>query len=202
MALITSDCAPFRSLRPTDLCSSLAEVACHFDLLSHQAFADCNVRRGVWAERFDAWLPLVLDDKHARSALPLLETRLSLLASPSMRPAGGGFNPLSALEVLPRVMNVMVVSLMTAAATSLHASEKALLGFCALHHMLLELAAKHPVIRKRAAHWVGQFELHASRRNKHVVHGAPPPQHGLSSNKMAPITSDCGVARYLRIRWP
>ena len=28
------------------------------------------------------------------------------------------------------------------------------------------------------------------------------PQHGLSSNKMALITSDCGAMRSLRIKWP
>ena len=28
------------------------------------------------------------------------------------------------------------------------------------------------------------------------------PQHGLSSNKMALITSDCGTTRSLSIKWP
>jgi hypothetical protein len=168
-----------RPLRATDLCSSLQEVVCHFDVLSLEAFSGCSVRRGIWKEKLDHWLPLVLDGRHAERALPLLEQKLSLLASPSMRvaaPAGGGggggfkFNPLVALEVLPRVMNAMVVQLMETGATSLHASEKTLLGFCALHHILLELAAKYPVVAERAQHWVAQFELHESRRNKHVVH--------------------------------
>ena len=31
---------------------------------------------------------------------------------------------------------------------------------------------------------------------------APPHKHGLSSKKMAPITSDYGIMCYLRIKWP
>ena len=31
--------------------------------------------------------------------------------------------------------------------------------------------------------------------------GCGPPQHGLSSNKMARITSDCGKMRHLSIKW-
>ena len=29
-----------------------------------------------------------------------------------------------------------------------------------------------------------------------------PPQHGVHSNNMALITSDCGTMRSLRIKWP
>ena len=32
--------------------------------------------------------------------------------------------------------------------------------------------------------------------------GAGAPQHGLSSKNMTRITSDCGAARYLGIKWP
>ena len=30
----------------------------------------------------------------------------------------------------------------------------------------------------------------------------PPPQHGLLSNTMVPITSDCDAVRSLRSKWP
>jgi len=67
-----------------------------------------------------------------------------------------------ALAVLPQVMNSFVVSLMktedlghvllsspydrAAAAVPRHASERALLGYCSFHHMLLALRALHPEI--------------------------------------------------------
>ena len=35
-----------------------------------------------------------------------------------------------------------------------------------------------------------------------VWHGAGTPQHGLSSNKMALITSDCDKTRYPSTKWP
>ena len=81
------------------------------------------------------------------------------------------------LEVIPKLMNQMVVQLMTAASSSdratkstLHASETALLGFCALHHILLEMAVLYPEIARCARQWVQEFECHESRRNKHVIH--------------------------------
>ena len=40
------------------------------------------------------------------------------------------------------------------------------------------------------------------RRGRPDRRGAGPPQHGLYSNKMALITSDCGKMRYLSIEWP
>ena len=38
------------------------------------------------------------------------------------------------------------------------------------------------------------------RAKLNAVRGTP--QHGLSSNKMAPITSDCDAMRSLDIKWP
>eukprot|EP01043_Picozoa_sp_COSAG02_P041923 COSAG02_NODE_3521_length_6619_cov_27.887117_2_plen_1107_part_00 len=160
-----------RNPRCGQLCSSLVEVSCEFDLLSEAAFVECAVRRGVWGTHFDAWLPLVLDHRHAERSLPLLERYLTRLASPSLTATGAcGFNPMIALEVLPRIMNALVVSLMEKGETSRFASEKSLLGFCALHHMLLELAVKYPIITQRAEHWVNEFASHESCRNKHVIH--------------------------------
>jgi ubiquitin-protein ligase len=165
-----------RAPRPGQLSSALTEVSCEFDVISEQAFSLCGVRVGVWREKFDAWLPLVLDRHHAARALPLLETHLTRLASPSLVHPDR-FNPLIVLEVIPKIMNQMVVQLMmsadsfkSCAAPVLHASEKALLGFCALHHMLLEMAVRYPEIVTHACQWVGEFERHESRRNKYVIH--------------------------------
>ena len=35
-----------------------------------------------------------------------------------------------------------------------------------------------------------------------MLRGAGPPRHGLSSDKMALVTSDCGTMRSLSIKWP
>ena len=56
------------------------------------------------------------------------------------------------------------------------------------------------------AHSVNAGMLHFPHRMSFVATeintGAGPPQHGLSSNKMALITSDCGVMCSPSIKWP
>ena len=44
------------------------------------------------------------------------------------------------------------------------------------------------------------FELDECDRG--LTLGAGIPQHGLSSNQMALVTSDCGTTRSLSIKWP
>ena len=48
--------------------------------------------------------------------------------------------------------------------------------------------------------WVGQYWNKATVRA--TLPGAGTPQHGLSSNKMALIASDCGTTRSPSIKWP
>merc|ERR1719375_1016483 len=59
---------------------------------------------------------------------------------------GTDFAPWMALTVLPAAMNAFVVQLMEQGtrygSIARHASEKALWGYCSLHHLLLALAAE------------------------------------------------------------
>mmetsp|Transcript_69398 Transcript_69398/g.165336 ORF Transcript_69398/g.165336 Transcript_69398/m.165336 type:complete len:958 (-) Transcript_69398:175-3048(-) len=45
---------------------------CSFDLLSKEAFKDFGIRSGVWKEKVEFWLPLAIDARHFRRALPYL----------------------------------------------------------------------------------------------------------------------------------
>ena len=55
--------------------------------------------------------------------------------------------------------------------------------------------------------WGQHFALQTLEALKYMhvrgfVHRCGTSQHALSSNKMAPITSDCGEMRYLSTKWP
>jgi len=145
---------------------NIKEVGTELDVISAGAFYEHRVRRGAWGNDFAHLLPLVLDADHARRAVPVLK---KALASVVLRQPSAEFVPWMALAVLPQVMNSFVVSLMktedllpvpddlAGAAVPRHASEKALLGYCSFHHMLLALCARHPEIGKVATDRLRRF---------------------------------------------
>uniref|UniRef100_A0A0G4H247 UBC core domain-containing protein n=1 Tax=Chromera velia CCMP2878 TaxID=1169474 RepID=A0A0G4H247_9ALVE len=75
----------------------------------------------------------------------------------------GTFDPLTVLNILPKVMNSMVVKLM---AGDVHVSSKALEGYCAFHHLFLSLCERFPVIRKEADGRIARFLHYPEARHK------------------------------------
>jgi hypothetical protein len=65
----------------------------------------------VWKERFTHWLPLYINKQHGRQAIPLCEQMISFLMTRDYN----RFEPIMAVEVFTKLMNTMVVSLMSGA---------------------------------------------------------------------------------------
>ncbi|KAJ3003484.1 UNVERIFIED_CONTAM: hypothetical protein HDU68_005679, partial [Siphonaria sp. JEL0065] len=82
-----------------------------FDLLSHEAFITENVRKTVWGQGFTHFLPLALTQQHFGKALPLLKT---VLVELNLTTKSKEFRPETALHVISKLMNLMVVDLMKA----------------------------------------------------------------------------------------
>lgn len=142
---------------------NLKALATELDALSATAFNSHSLRRGVWGERFTHFLPLILDAEHGRRAMPMLEHALAALAR-GPDATQSRFEPWMALAVLPQLMNSFVVALMNSGAGTgtggivpRHASERALLGYCSFHHMLLALCQQHPSIAHVAADKLQRF---------------------------------------------
>ena len=164
--------------RSADIKSIHAEL----DLLSQSAY-DSGVRRGVWQERFDRWVPLWLCDKHGERAWPRLLACVhdcataGLTGAPVLTPTSTGEaarrRSRQYLEFFGKAMNAFVVSMMgnkeddlpgpsgryprqqrsqssRKQKTALHASERALLGYCSFHHLLLAFCARFPLMREEA----------------------------------------------------
>eukprot|EP00930_Biecheleria_cincta_P045339 TRINITY_DN31259_c0_g1_i1.p1 TRINITY_DN31259_c0_g1~~TRINITY_DN31259_c0_g1_i1.p1 ORF type:complete len:916 (-),score=177.15 TRINITY_DN31259_c0_g1_i1:198-2945(-) len=148
---------------------NLKELSTELDVISEAAFSKFSLRRGAWGEDFQYFLPLVLDGSHMQRALPTLEQSLVSLAmhdksSVARMPT---FQPWMALAVLPQLMNSFAVSLMNSKQeVTRHASEKALLGYCSFHHMLLALCAKHPSIERVATKKLQNFIRREAGRHK------------------------------------
>ena len=82
------------------------------------------MRRTAWGEPFSHILPLHLDGEHFEAALPILSAQLRSMCAPrpSWKRARGAFDPLMALDVLPKLLCTLVVLL---ADKGVHASEGA-----------------------------------------------------------------------------
>merc|ERR1719207_175220 len=83
---------------------------------------------------------------------------------------GTDFAPWMALTVLPAAMNAFVVQLMEQGtrygSVARHASEKALWGYCSLHHLLLALAETYPELKALATCMVKEFVAAPENRTK------------------------------------
>ncbi len=75
--------------------------------MSHSAYSE-GIRHGVWKEKFTHWLPLYISHRHAIRAMPICKQMISDIISGS----SVGFEPLMAAQLLTKLMNTMVVSLM------------------------------------------------------------------------------------------
>ena len=113
-----------------------------FDCLSLEAFQKHNIRKGVWHDDFQRWLPMYINDEHFERALPYIRNTIAGLAGNSR--SGGGashFHPDMVLDVFARMMNTQVVLI---ADKGLAASENALQAYFAVFHLLLALVKKYP----------------------------------------------------------
>ncbi|KAJ3152895.1 hypothetical protein HDU89_001102 [Geranomyces variabilis] len=155
------------------------KIASGFELLSHKAFREFRVREGPWGETINEFLPLVLNAPHFEKARPMIEDRLMTIAR--RNDGRGSFDPAVVLQVIAKWMNQMVVDLMkdvggedsgTGSAvtkTVLHASEKALNGYCTLLHILLTFARCYRTITETAHQRVQRFLARESGRSKKEV---------------------------------
>ncbi|KAJ7505229.1 hypothetical protein B0H11DRAFT_410632 [Mycena galericulata] len=132
-----------------------------FDWLSARAFTEFGVRQSVEKRSFDFFLPLAFSQAHFKRVYPAIWLRLGeidaevqraenqMSRNPRRRPAGPPRRQ-ETIGVVYRMMNNIVVALMKscddALSTSsrrstgkslLHASEKAVVSYCHLFHLLL-----------------------------------------------------------------
>jgi len=100
------------------------------------------VRKTVWGEPFTHFLPCWINQEHGDRAFPYIELAIRDLMLVGDTP----FVANMALQILPRLMNTMVVSVMSG---SVHASLKALDGYCMFHRLLLEFVHRYPELQEK-----------------------------------------------------
>jgi hypothetical protein len=87
----------------------LAYITTTFDLVSYSAFMKEKVRKAVYKEPFTHWLPLYINRVHGEKAIPLATEAMAMIC----KDCYGSFEPWMVLDVIPKLMNSMVVSVMS-----------------------------------------------------------------------------------------
>eukprot|EP01084_Bolivina_argentea_P036294 67169_1 len=134
------------------------------DLLSLTAWNEYKVRQGAWGEPLTHFLPLIINQKHSKKCKEELLNRLTILCKAK------SFTEEIALIALSTLMNQFVVQLMGDVDIDndkidiKHASEKALIGYCAFHHLLLYLCNEYPLMRLIAYKKVSDFIGNSNKR--------------------------------------
>merc|ERR1712137_432797 len=135
-------------------------ISSSLDLLSREGFVDDQVRKSVWKQNFTNWLPLYITPSHANLAWSNIEETISTLCDSNR------FQPWMVLQVLPKLMNTMVVSVMSG---ETHASIVAIEGYCAFHHMFIKLLERYPQLTKQIDEQIVRFIREERYRTKDEV---------------------------------
>lgn len=154
-----------------------------FDWLSMEAFDDFNVRNSIEKRQFSYFLPLAFSRAHFSRAHKEIWKRLTAIDAglrkaeadlhrktkrPSNRRLGPPVKSHHVVDVVYRMMNNIVVSLMKScddtihghsskAPTLMHASERAVVSYCHLFHLLIRLCETTPAILQDANYKVRRF---------------------------------------------
>ena len=132
-------------------------ISTTLDLLSREGFYEDVVRKSVWKRPFTHWLPLYITDHHANLSWKYIQSSMAKLCDAKE------FKPWMVLDVLPKLMNTMVVSVMSG---ETHASIVAIEGYCAFHHLLLKMIKKFPELSKRIDSTIRNFIKDENARTK------------------------------------
>lgn len=122
-------------------------IQVHLDILSRGAYAS-GVRNTADNQKFKFLLPLYITQDHFERALPAIQATIVELC-PLMHHDGRrfskAFQPEMVLNVMPKVLNTMVVLLCD---KGVGASERAIEGYCMMHRLFLALCERFNLWRQ------------------------------------------------------
>jgi ubiquitin-protein ligase len=149
-----------------------------FDLLSYEAFEEDHIRLGVWKEPFEYFVPLIITASHSIKAFEILEATVT-----NLFPFTRGNPQVLASQMLFLITNLLnstVVAVMNTSEANtnttrrnrfltLYASEKAMMGYTHLHHLLIAIVLKFPFLQQEVELKLEHFIQDPSSRIKRII---------------------------------
>lgn len=165
--------------------SQIQSINVILDLVSQEAFEnDCN--HSVWNEEFRFWLPIKINQNHVNNGRKIIEQviadiyfaqRISYFnyewdESISSKYENYQYKPNEFkakyfLDIICKILSSMVVDMMK---DNIHASVKALNGFCEFHYLLLQFIEWYPEIIEMADQKIEYFITNFKHVNKIKYH--------------------------------
>ena len=103
-----------------------------------------------------------INEEHGSRASMVVEDSISVMTTGKT----GQFEPLMVLEVFPKLMNTMLLEVLS---ERIHASDKALCGYLCFHRWMLYFAEQYPVVLETVNTIVNNFVRDERDRHKSVV---------------------------------
>lgn len=138
----------------------------------------------MWKESFTHWLPIYINKEHFSRAKPMIARATADILNVK------DFLVEDVMVVLPKLMSSMTVALM---AGNLHASIKALEGYCWFHRTFLAYVHDEPSLQNRINRIIGDFIDSPNGRNKRAV---------AALGEFLPLLSVSDKYGWLDIRFP
>lgn len=129
------------------------------EILSISAFKEDKVRKSVWRDTFEYWMPLYIHPTHGEIALPFIEETVKIIFKKN-------FKPELAVLLLSKLMNSQIVETMKG---KIHASIKALDGYFYFHRLLIAIVQKYPEELEKINQKVKNFISNEKYRSKEHV---------------------------------
>ncbi|KAJ3285338.1 hypothetical protein HK104_009537, partial [Borealophlyctis nickersoniae] len=138
-------------------------ISCEAELVSRTAVVEDGVRLTVWNTKFTEWLPVYITEEHFRRALPDIRNFMV-----KMSPHWGthAFKPEMVLEVIPKMMNTLIVLLCD---HGISVSSRAIESYFLLHRLLTALLDEYPSLRRTINDRVNAFISDESNRTKEAL---------------------------------
>ncbi|RVD82337.1 uncharacterized protein DFL_006765 [Arthrobotrys flagrans] len=151
------------TVNPKTKCVDYIYIVDSSDFLSRSAFHDDKVRKTTWNKEFKSWCPMFLTEEHFQRALPDIEEFMV-----EMCPEYGTrlFQPRMVLDVIPKMMNTLVVLLMD---NGEKISSKAIEGYFLLHRLFRALLVEFPQLQKEIDERIRRVKESEESRTKSVL---------------------------------
>jgi len=140
----------------------IQEISSPLDLIGLRAYMREKIRKSAVNEPFTHWLPVYLNDEHGKKAFHLAKRSMSMICTGNTK----DFKPQMALVVLPKLMNTMILEIMKG---QIHASVRALEGYCAFHQLFVKFLEEYPELLEECRKIVTGFLESEENRHKDKV---------------------------------